>query len=65
MTRVKIDGFQSAGPAIAAVEAGVDAVGLVFIPSARRCVSLEQADLVLQEVRQHAGGAPRRYPRHG
>ena len=55
MTHVKIDGFGSAGAAIAAVEAGADSIGLVFVPSARRCLSLDAAEALLGEVRAHAG----------
>jgi phosphoribosylanthranilate isomerase len=41
-TRVKICGCQSAAEVVQAVEAGVDAIGLIFAPSPRH-VSLEQA----------------------
>ncbi len=55
MTHVKLCGFQSAGPAIAAVDAGVDSLGLVFVPSAHRCLSLAEAEGLLSEVREHIG----------
>ncbi len=56
MTHVKICGFQTAEPLIAAVEAGVDAVGLVFVPSARRRLTITQAAGVLDQVRAAVGG---------
>ena len=60
MTHVKICGFQSAEAAIAAVDAGADAIGLVFVPSARRRLSLESAEELLAGVRAHAGdGMPK------
>jgi phosphoribosylanthranilate isomerase len=54
-THVKICGFQTAEPAIAAVDAGADAIGLVFVPSAHRRLSIEEAEELLLEVREHAG----------
>lgn len=51
MTHVKICGFRSAGPLLAAVDAGADAVGLVFVPSARRCMTVDEARAVLDEAR--------------
>ena len=51
MTHVKICGFRSAEPLLAAVDGGVDAVGLVFVPSARRCVTATEAHALLDEVR--------------
>ena len=51
MTHVKICGFQTAEPVRAAIEAGADAVGLVFVPSAGRCITIEQAEGILSEVR--------------
>ncbi|KAI0829755.1 N-anthranilate isomerase [Trametes gibbosa] len=40
---VKICGIRTEDEAIAAVEAGADMLGLMFVPSSKRCVSLEQA----------------------
>ena len=56
MTHVKICGFQTAGPALAAAEAGADAIGLVFVPSARRCLSLDEAARLLSELRASLPG---------
>lgn len=42
---IKVDGVTRASDAVAAVEAGVSAVGMIFAPSPRR-VSLEQAENV-------------------
>ena len=55
MTHVKLCGFQSPEAAVAAVDAGADSIGLVFVPSARRCLSLEGAEELLAAVRAHAG----------
>ncbi|MXY59991.1 MAG: phosphoribosylanthranilate isomerase [Chloroflexi bacterium] len=51
MTHVKICGFRSAEPLLAAVDAGVDAVGLVFVPSARRGMTADEARAVLDGAR--------------
>ena len=52
-------GFRTPGPVLAAVEAGADAVGLVFVPSARRCVSVARAEEILREVRGSGLDLPR------
>ncbi len=42
-TRVKICGIKDPATALAAVYAGTDAVGLVFVSASRRCVTIDQA----------------------
>ena len=58
MTHVKICGFRSAEPLLAAVEAGADAVGLVFVPSARRCITAKEAHSILDEARASGATLP-------
>lgn len=58
MTHVKICGFRSAEPLLAAVDAGVDAVGLVFVPSARRCMTADEACAVLDAARVSGTALP-------
>ena len=58
MTHVKVCGFRSAEPLIAAVGAGADAVGLVFVPSARRRLTADEARAVLDEVRASGRALP-------
>ncbi len=58
MTHVKLCGFQTAAPVLAAMEAGADAVGLVFVPAARRAITVAQAAAVLEEARASGGATP-------
>ena len=58
MTHVKICGFRSAEPLLAAVDAGADAVGLVFVPSARRRLTADEARTVLDEARASGAALP-------
>ena len=58
MTYVKICGFRSAEPLIDAARAGADAVGLVFVPTARRRVSLSWGGAMLDEARAALSAMP-------
>ena len=58
MTHVQLCGFQTVGPMMAAIEAGVDAIGLVFVPTARRVVTVAQAGALLEEARAAGGRLP-------
>lgn len=50
MTRIKICGITSAEDAAAAVDAGADALGLIFAPGTPRYVSLEAATVIVDRV---------------
>lgn len=50
MTRVKICGITCAEDALAAVEAGANALGFVFVPGTPRCVRPEVAASILREL---------------
>lgn len=43
MTHVKVCGVTSVADAVACAELGVEAIGLNFVPSSPRCISLERA----------------------
>ena len=58
MTHVKLCGFRTAAPVVAAVEAGVDAVGLVFVPAASRALDVAQAGALLEEARLSVARMP-------
>jgi phosphoribosylanthranilate isomerase len=48
--RIKIDGITRAQDGVAAAQAGADAIGMVFYPKARRCISLERAREILRAL---------------
>lgn len=48
--RVKICGIVHPDDAAAAAEAGADLLGLNFVPSSKRCLSLDQAEAVVARV---------------
>ena len=50
MTRVKICGCRSVETALVAVEAGADFVGLMFAPSSRRRIDLEDASEIVRAL---------------
>jgi phosphoribosylanthranilate isomerase len=50
MTRVKICGITSVDDAMAAEQAGADAIGLVFVPASKRAVSVEQAQAICRAL---------------
>ena len=58
MTRVKICGITSAEDALAAVEAGADAVGLVFVPGTPRFVHPDAAPGILRGLPPPANDEP-------
>ena len=59
MLKVKIDGVQLVGDALAAVEAGADFIGLVFVHNRRRRVSVERARLVVEAVNAASDNPPK------
>lgn len=48
MTRIKMCGFTRADDALAAVDAGAHAIGLVFWPASPRAVTIEQATAIVR-----------------
>lgn len=50
---VKICGITRPADAIAAVDAGADAIGLNFVPTSRRCIDVEVARAILALVPDH------------
>jgi phosphoribosylanthranilate isomerase len=49
-TRIKICGITRAEDALTAARAGADAIGLVFYPGAKRCISIERAREILRAL---------------
>lgn len=48
MTRIKMCGITSPGDALLAVEAGADAIGLIFWPASRRAVDIARAQAIVR-----------------
>jgi phosphoribosylanthranilate isomerase len=48
--RIKIDGVMRPQDAVAAAEAGADAVGMIFYPKARRCIDAKTAADILRAL---------------
>ena len=49
---VKICGITSLGDAHAAIKCGAEYIGLIFVPSSRRCVTLDAARGIVKSVRE-------------
>jgi len=49
-TRIKICGIKDVDTALAAADAGADAVGLVFVPKSPRCVTEEVAQQIIAQL---------------
>jgi len=49
-TRIKICGIRTPEAALAAVDAGADTIGLVFVPGSPREVSVEQAQVIVESL---------------
>jgi phosphoribosylanthranilate isomerase len=49
-TRIKICGITRPQDAVAAARAGADAIGMVFYPQARRCITIDRAREILRAL---------------
>lgn len=49
-TRIKICGIRTQAAALAAADAGADAIGLVFVPGSPRQISVEEAQSILETL---------------
>jgi len=57
VTRVKICGITAAEDAAAAVDAGADALGFVFVPGTERLVRLETVEQIVGNLRKSCGSS--------
>mgnify|MGYP001243662160 CR=1 FL=1 len=59
MTKLKICGLRDVDNAVVAAESGADFLGFVFVPGARRQLSIDQAESIIFDYRRRCGeGGP-------
>ena len=59
MTLIKICGIQKPADALTAAQAGADFVGLVFVPHRRRCLKVEDAEVIVSALRTSTQDSPK------